>query len=87
MARRTLAHLGVHDLGPLWLVIGVNADEFARSQVERLHQETSDAAQILDLIAGVGGLASDDFHRLIRLGNGDDIESLATTALTYGFSD
>jgi hypothetical protein len=30
-----------------------------RSEVERLHQGTGDAAQILDLIAVIGGLAAD----------------------------
>jgi hypothetical protein len=72
---------------PLWLVIGVNADEFTRSEVERLHQEASDAAQILDPVTIIGGLASDDFHRLVRLRNGDDIEDRVAITLMYGFSD
>lgn len=71
----------------LWLVIGVNADEFTRSEVERLHQEASDAAQILDPVTIIGGLASDDFHRLVRLRNGDDIEDRVAITLMYGFSD
>jgi hypothetical protein len=67
--------------------MGVNADEFARSQVERLHQETGDAAQIFDLITGIGGLASDDVDRLVRFGNSDDIEDRVAIALMCGFSD
>jgi len=75
-----------HDLLPLWLVIVVDADEFARSKIERLHQIAGDAAQILDPTAGVGGLASDDFNRLVRLGNGDDIEGRSAVT-RCGFSD
>jgi len=41
------------NLLPLRPVIGVNADEFARSEVEPLHQRTSDAAEILDLTTAI----------------------------------
>jgi hypothetical protein len=71
----------------LWLVIAVDADEFTCSQIERLHEKASDTAQILDFIAAIHGFASDDFDRLVRLGNSDDIEGRAAITVMCGFSD
>jgi hypothetical protein len=71
----------------LSLVITIDTDEFTWGEFERLHKETSDAAQILDLIGGIGGLAADDFDRLICFGNGDDIESLVAAAVMYRLAD
>jgi len=68
-------------------VIGVDADEFARRQIERLHQKAGDTTQILHLVTTLGGLASDNLHRLVGLGNSDDIEDRTGIAVMYGFSD
>jgi hypothetical protein len=71
----------------LWPVIGVDADKFTPRQVERLHKRASDTAQILDRIAVIGGFASNDFDRLVRLGNSDNIEGPAAITVMHGFSD
>jgi len=71
----------------LWLVITIDTDEFTWSELERLHKDTSDAAQILNLIGGTGGLAADDFDRLVCLRNGDDIESWVGAAMRYRLAD
>jgi hypothetical protein len=66
----------------LWSVIGIDANEFTWSKIERLHQETTRAAQIFDLVIGIGGLAADDFDRLVGFGNSDDVEGrIAATAM------
>src|SRR4029077_14756440 len=39
------------------------------------------------MVIRVGGFATDNFHRLIRFGNGDDVENRATIGAMYGFSN
>jgi hypothetical protein len=71
----------------LWFVVAVDPNELARSEVECLDQETGDTAQILNLIIGTGGLAADDFDRLVSFAYGDYIESRFATILVRRLSD
>jgi hypothetical protein len=66
--------------------IGVDANEFTWSQIERLDEETGNAAQIFDLITGFGNLGSDDFLCLIRLGNGNDVKGRVAVTAMCAFS-
>src|SRR5215472_14514639 len=66
-------------------IISVDANEFTRGQIESLDKETGDATQILDLITGIGDLGSDDFFRLVRLGNGNDVKRRAVVTAMCGF--
>ena len=65
----------------LRLVIAVDGDEFTWSEIERLHQETSNTTEILDLIISIGGVTADDFDRPVGFGNSDDVEGGAVTVM------
>jgi hypothetical protein len=78
----------LHTIGLcLRFVIAVDPNEFTWSEIEGLHQETSDAAEILDLIISIGGLVADNFDGLVGLANSDDVKGPIAVAVTRRRAD